>query len=157
MAKKRLYEIIKEMSIEEMADYLCRLDCVFANNCEDNCKDCSRRGEYEAAKTALETELEECEPVYVPQIQPVSDSYILDDTRYIFEGKVNFCFNRPGARDIDYSVMVYGAADTPPMQKARERIRERNCRLCVMASECDNSHKKLCKVTITRYKKLDNK
>lgn len=160
MVKKRLYEIIKEMSLDEMAEYLCRLACSCGEQCTDVCKDCIRCGGYEAAKTALETELEEYEPVYVPKAVPVRNSYKSAGAtmaRYIFEGKVNFCFKRPGVQDIVYSVKVDGPEDTPPIQEARESIRKRNCNLCGREPDCDDAHKALCKVTIMRYKKLYKK
>ena len=159
MAKKRLYEIIKEMSLEEMAEYLCRFGCANSAKCDGDCKYCVF-SEYEEAKAALETELEEREPVAEAKAEPVRTSCKSAGAtmaRYIFEGKVNFCFNRPGSRDIVYSVKVDGPADTPPMQEARETIKKKNCHLCGRASDCDDAHKALCKVTIMRYKKLDEK
>lgn len=156
MGKKLLFEIIKEMSLHELAEYLCRMKCDGLLPCDHVCSEDCPRAFDECRKTLLE-EWEDHKPAAEPKTKPVSDSYMLDDTRYIFKGKVNFCFNRPGARDIDYSVMVYGVADTPPMQEAREAIRKRNCHLCGKYSDCDDVHKAMCKVTITRYKKLDDK
>lgn len=37
--KKTLYEIIKGMTIEEMAEYLCRFDCKHGERCNESCMD----------------------------------------------------------------------------------------------------------------------
>lgn len=158
MAKKRLYEIIKEMSLDEMADYLCRTECDSVP-CGYVCSvDCPNT--FDNYRKMLLEEWEDHKPAVKAKTEPVRTSYKSAGAtmaRYIFEGKVNFCFNRPGSRDIVYSVRVDGPEDNPPIQEARKKIRERNCCLCGRESECDDAHKAMCKVSITRYKKLDDK
>ena len=148
MGKKLLFEIIKEMSLHELAEYLCRMKCDGLLPCDHVCSEECPLAFDECRKMLLE----EWEDHKSAAEKPGATM-----ARYVVEGRVNFCFNRPGARDMVYSVVIPGPADTPPIQEARKEIRKKNCRFCGKESEGDDAHKAMCKVAITRYKKLYDK